>query len=1031
MSTAMKRPLAGHAGTGTGGPTSSGPGAQRAAAGQQQQQHQQQQPAHGQASSQHSSPMLPSASSNSSTINGGSGGVASSGGGGGASAAAAAAAAVGGATLNTELRAQLRREREAGKATQALRQRSSSVVSSQHHSSEASRRISPKASSGKGPKSASTAAAAIGSATSSRSSSQSHHKNAEGSSHASSSHGSGQTTHQSLQPKAASHPQLHTVARDGDARAPSVHTRAATQPEAAQARMPHHHHHHHDTPASPPVRSPPANDRERGSEHAFGVESLQAAYAAKIHELALKCRNWERYAAKLLAQSEALGVENQMLKDLQSGQEQQINALEIENRALREERARRKAGEAGRASSRLGSRGHRPPQSHSAGELAEQYARGGNATAAARALNLGLADISVPSPPRYAASNGHSFDGPACSSNLYIDERDEEDARSDLRIPTPVSSISLPYHAREQDGQMHTITKQHYSQHQHQHQHQHIQQHAPHHSVPSNKSSNNSLSEHKSRMEMVNNGRIPQLGNGGRMSDPTSLADGHGRYVQQQQQQSHHPSHHRRESHLYDIVGQDAFARDDAELYAEGRPSSRMSSAARRLVECQTQTDDSNGGSARISSSSTFPPSSYIQGNALTKQALAALGKPNNALLGLGAPPASASANHLGGERSIKSSTSPTSEAQRKTSGESLDMPKRRGSPVELHDDHQGGDSNHFAGLRALEGNLQSRSGSSHSDAKTVTEDYLQGAVEQRRQLRRTSLSQQQQLMYLQAQAHQAATISSQSEVNLPFARPPSRPGSRMSNNSGANFEIRSRSRNRSRAGSSSVHDIIPVALDDVFSDGLPSAASSVFTGLHNGGVRPQQPLSANSSAQNSKQNISSSSSYNDFSERGADENEENVAPRSTSMMDDMRPKSPTPPSSAAFHLHGQHAPEASDHSDGPSTKAGYSTDAETMSELQATPSDEDEKRGAHRRLYMKLREELNTAELTKFEKYVHRYDALEIPLHGGRGLLNRVKKLLLVSNPELRTGPLDMKKRKELAREFERIVRADERTST
>jgi hypothetical protein len=83
-------------------------------------------------------------------------------------------------------------------------------------------------------------------------------------------------------------------------------------------------------------------------------------------------------------------------------------------------------------------------------------------------------------------------------------------------------------------------------------------------------------------------------------------------------------------------------------------------------------------------------------------------------------------------------------------------------------------------------------------------------------------------------------------------------------------------------------------------------------------------------------------------------------------------------------------------------------------------------RRGAHRRLYLCLREELSPEDLQKFERYVHRYDALEIPVDGPRGLVNRVKKLLLLSDATLRERPEEWKRRKELAREFERVVSAD-----
>lgn len=86
----------------------------------------------------------------------------------------------------------------------------------------------------------------------------------------------------------------------------------------------------------------------------------------------------------------------------------------------------------------------------------------------------------------------------------------------------------------------------------------------------------------------------------------------------------------------------------------------------------------------------------------------------------------------------------------------------------------------------------------------------------------------------------------------------------------------------------------------------------------------------------------------------------------------------------------------------------------------------EEDNKGAHRRLYEALRDELSAEHLTKFERYVHRYDALEIPIDGPRGLVNRVQHLLIKADPTLAERPADYRRRKKLAREFERIVRVD-----
>ena len=127
----------------------------------------------------------------------------------------------------------------------------------------------------------------------------------------------------------------------------------------------------------------------------------------------------------------------------------------------------------------------------------------------------------------------------------------------------------------------------------------------------------------------------------------------------------------------------------------------------------------------------------------------------------------------------------------------------------------------------------------------------------------------------------------------------------------------------------------------------------------------------------------------------------------------------------------GQLAHQSSNISQTTTSSSFHAQEPSTSSSTEGLPQIDEEltaeaKRGAHRRLYIALREELPEAELSKFERYVHRYDALEIPLDGPRGLVNRVKKLLILSDPTLKDRPAEMKRRKDLAREFERIVRVD-----
>jgi hypothetical protein len=269
------------------------------------------------------------------------------------------------------------------------------------------------------------------------------------------------------------------------------------------------------------------------------------------------------------------------------------------------------------------------------------------------------------------------------------------------------------------------------------------------------------------------------------------------------------------------------------------------------------------------------------------------------------------------------------------------------------------------------EGQTMMRGGSSLSDAATVTGDYLQDIVEQKRRLRKVSQSQQQQLQYLQARVHLNSNAS-QGSIH-PFTGVTgggSRPSSRLSNYGP------SRGRARSRAGSYTLHDSIPVAKDDVFgsSDALPVAP------IKRAGTMPLASLDVN------------------------------VHHHQPNKVDEWA-KAETAAAAASVkekHLSQQSPP---------------------LQEAAATAAvvDSDPK-GAHRRLYIRLRDELETADLVRFERYVHRYDSLEIGVEGSRGIINRVRRLLLpeeLVHSKL-AFPEKYRLRKELAREFERIVRED-----
>ena len=233
-----------------------------------------------------------------------------------------------------------------------------------------------------------------------------------------------------------------------------------------------------------------------------------------------------------------------------------------------------------------------------------------------------------------------------------------------------------------------------------------------------------------------------------------------------------------------------------------------------------------------------------------------------------------------------------------------------------------------------------------------------------------------------------------------------------VSSTDGSDGPATTRSRFR-RSGSFGLHGSIPAIKDDIFSDGSsslsqPSLKAPTIRANSTGpaigsGVLPHkstQPFGSvnvntlHSRQQQHKKPAATISSADATLVRS----DEVAVPSATMTTNDKTPSA------------------------GPSRTADID---DTSLESCLSPSSLD--RGtAHRRLYLALRCELSADQLSKFERYVHRYDALEIPIDGPRGLINRVKKLLLLSDEGLKERPEQWRKRKELAREFEGIVRGD-----
>ncbi|PWN47900.1 hypothetical protein IE53DRAFT_225176 [Violaceomyces palustris] len=678
-----------------------------------------------------------------------------------------------------------------------------------------------------------------------------------------------------------------------------------------------------------PHRIPPPPE---SFDHSFGVDALQAAFSAKYYELANKCKNWEKYAAKLRAQAEVLEVENRVLRE-------QNACLESENSELREEKRHRDL-ERLRVESRISSLEDKVGRSLSGGDLSGQYRSAEN-----------VLDFDIPSAPSSASrSTTNGGQVPYCSSNLQVDDR------HDFRPPTPVSAVSLP--APLPNMYPHSQPHQH-TQSQSQNQNQ-TQPQPLHH--PSHESSSSQPAVRQRRSHSVARDSIGEWNYACRRGS-ASLAE---------------------------IINQDASQRESGSIHAEGR-SSRMGG---RTLDADSSTMTVSGRTATANQGHGV--------SALTSQALAAINRQHHATQSRASSTqrVQVSPNEPNTQGHLPSSdgfSHLVSSSQTITKRRSMNLGDNEGNlsasvsaPNLLTSTGLGPASQNGTEARI-------RGSSAHSDAATVTGHHLQDYVEQRRQQRRTSFNQQ------QGGGH-------------PPGASLSRPTSRMSNLS-ANGGAKPRA--RSRAGS--VHDAIPVVKDDLFSemestvsDALPSRATSplVQNDRHLNGVHPEVAAQSLTAAMHSIKKMSSANSVR--------EETENI-PRQLGLPPPHRQE-------AALQLqHGQQ--NSAESSTGSSLLGTNSDDPDSSQGEEGRTTGEDEfhdQRRAHRQLYANLRAELDASDLTKFEKYVHRYDALEIGLDGPKGLVNRVKKLLLLSDPAIRSKPEKLKARKELAREFERVVRVE-----
>lgn len=250
----------------------------------------------------------------------------------------------------------------------------------------------------------------------------------------------------------------------------------------------------------------------------------------------------------------------------------------------------------------------------------------------------------------------------------------------------------------------------------------------------------------------------------------------------------------------------------------------------------------------------------------------------------------------------------------------------------------------------------------SPNEKPLTTSEYLQEQVEKRREAMRSSFNAQQ-------QQHRGITPGSGGghPTGVP-SRPVSRAASRLS--------IQSGTRSRSRAGS--VHDAIPVAVEDVFCN-----QTTVIKSFSNDTTPEQLAEQLANTCLEPRSDLSSATSASQRLMAALD-TQANVRLMTRK---DLSPISLLSAASSPQHQDGEQV-------------------------------------SFERRLYIRFQQELDREEFQKFERCIQRYDFLEIPLEGNKGLITRVKKLLLVSDPDIREKPDKLRVRQMLARDFERMAK-------
>ncbi|SAM78451.1 uncharacterized protein UBRO_02048 [Ustilago bromivora] len=660
----------------------------------------------------------------------------------------------------------------------------------------------------------------------------------------------------------------------------------AQQQVTQQQQLSHasHHHHHQQQRQNSRQESvfPTKEDDVTGihspfeaPEQAFSVDALQAAFSAKYYELATKCKEWEKFAARLRAHVGVLEAENRVLK----GENNKLEGDNAQLRAVLRQEEQTRTQLQGRMSSLEDC-------------LSQRSLSGGNLNVQYRAIDtLDFDHLSIPSAPSSAEKNSDGASGPRhtpyCSSNLQVEDRTELRPQP---MPIQHNAVSVlqttnvsRYLAADQMRQPAIPTRE------------------------ASLEASHSKWEMIQPLEVMQSPQLPQSA-----TEPMMSPEGRSsRLGNRHDLPEKHVAHQR--SGTVGAFGMIA-PRSGSVMGAHHNAHALTSHALARQDAIETI--------ARPASAQRFHGTCHESNVSTTAASIvASIGVTKAALQ-------SKRRSTFSGDRAPSLSLAQIVKGALTASGvvaaPSVQSLSRQNSP---------------------------------SDKPFNSSEYLQECVEKRREAMRSSF---------QAQQKGMTPASGQGGPS----RPVSRTASRLS--------TQSATRSRSRAGS--VHDAIPVAVEDVFCNPKTVQAHSTDTS-------PEfltQQLAAS--------HLDSHSDITAASQRlMAVADSQNSSCSSVKLM----------------------------------TRKELSSVSSPTSHFSTSPAEEKEEQITfERKLYIRFQQELNTDEFSKFERCIQRYDFLDIPLEGNKGLITRVKRLLLVSDPDLRSKPEKLRVRQQLARDFEKMAK-------